>query len=100
MSIRDSSQSVSQILINARTQNERLYDILRNVKNIRIQLDGEFPNEIDCDKAAELPGLIGSIIDLQERQDALIGSINTHMDVIHDKLGTLYHPNSEDEAKK
>ncbi|URQ09060.1 hypothetical protein BRM13314_00135 [Salmonella phage BRM 13314] len=92
-------QSVSQILKNSSTQKERLYDILSNVIDIRRQLDGEFPEPNANDKSVFYPGLVGAILDIQESQDDIIDRINAHMDVIHTKLGTLYHPKCEGESK-
>ncbi|AJQ20834.1 hypothetical protein Phi10_145 [Salmonella phage vB_SentM_Phi_10] len=94
-----SEQSVSQILINSRTQKERLFDILTNVINIRRQLDGEFPESDSEEKSTHNPGLVGAILNIQGEQDDFIDRINAHMDVIHTKLGTFYHPNCEDESK-
>ncbi|EBW9290176.1 hypothetical protein B7N40_22930 [Salmonella enterica subsp. enterica serovar Bovismorbificans] len=90
-------QSVSQILKNARTQKERLYDVLADIKGIRVQLDGDFPTAC-TDKIAQqpMPGLIGAIIDIQSSQDDIIEAITNHLNVIHGKLGSFYHPDSED----
>ncbi|AHZ60150.1 hypothetical protein HQ81_0243 [Dickeya phage phiDP23.1] len=94
-------QSVSQILKNARTQKGRLCDLLADIRGIRIQLDGDFPSA-NSDKTAQqpLPGLIGAIIDAQSSQDEIIESITNHLNVIHSKLGSFYHPDNEDEAKE
>lgn len=92
-------QSVSQILKNARTQKERLYDVLVDIKDIRVQLDGDFPTA-NSDKLSQqhMPGLIGAIIDVQSSQDDIIEAITNHLNVIRSKLGTFYHPNCEDEC--
>ncbi|WAK45334.1 hypothetical protein [Salmonella phage 3384-D8] len=94
-------QSVSQILKNARTQKERLYDVLADIKGIRVQLDGDFPTS-NSDKSAQqpMPGLIGAIIDIQSSQDDIIEAITNHLNVIHGKLGSFYHPDCEDQAKE
>lgn len=93
-------QSVSQILTNSRNQKNRLSDILQNVINLRIQLDGEFPTDVDKEVAGKIqPGLVGAILGVQSTQDDIIDAINVHMDVIHEKLGMFYHPCCEDEVK-
>lgn len=94
-------QSVSQILKNARTQKERLYDVLADIKGIRVQLDGDFPTA-NTDKLSEqpMPGLIGAIIDIQSSQDDIIEAITNHLNVIHSKLGSFYHPDYEGQAKE
>lgn len=93
-------QSVSQILVNARSHKERLCNLLTNIKNIRIQLDGDFPTtQKGEDKEVAKPGLVGRVIDVQSDQDDIIDAIFTHLDVIHEKLGSSYHPECEDQAE-
>lgn len=91
-------QSVSQILVNARSHKERLCNLLTNIRNIRIQLDGDFPTpQNGGDKEVATPGLVGRVIDIQSDQDDIVDAIFTHLDVIHEKLGSSYHPDCEDE---
>lgn len=47
-----------------------------------------------------MPGLIGAIIDIQSSQDDIIEAITNHLNVIHSKLGSFYHPDCEDQAKE
>lgn len=91
------TQSVSQILVNARSHKERLCNLLTNIRNIRIQLDGDYPTaQKGEDKEMAAPGLVGLVIDVQSDQDYIIDAIFTHLDVIHEKLGTSCHPECED----
>lgn len=92
-------QSVSQILVNARSQKERLQNLLTNIRNIRIQLDGDFPTAQKGDaKDIATPGLVGRVIEVQSDQDDIIDAIFGHLDVIHEKLGSSYHPECEDQS--
>lgn len=93
-------KSLSQILANARVQRERLGDILNNIRDIRVQLDGDFPTaESDKKLQQPLPGLIGAVISMQASEDEIIEEINNHISAIHNLLGTRFHPNCEDDKE-
>lgn len=93
-------QTVSQVLTNSRVQKNRLADLLQNVINLRIQLDGDFPTAQGEDKKLQQSGLVGAILEVQSDQDDIIEDIYSHMSVIHEKLGMFYHPCYEDQVKE
>lgn len=90
-------RTVSQILSNARTHKGRLKDVLDGVVNLRIQLEGEFPQATADDRKSQ-PGLVAAILDEQEEHDAIVEQIFSHLDAIYERTGMSYHPNCEDQC--
>ena len=92
-------KSLSQILTNARTQRERLNHVLVDIINIRRQLDGDFPAADSNKKMQEESGLVGAVLTVQAGQDDVIEDINNHISVIHNLLGSHFHPNCQDDKE-
>lgn len=91
-------RTVSQILSNARTHKGRLKDVLDGVMNLRIQLEGEFPQATAAEERKSHPGLVAAILETQEDHDAIVEQIFAHLDAIYERTGTSYHPNCKDKC--
>ncbi|AVO22965.1 hypothetical protein HWB57_gp128 [Erwinia phage vB_EamM-Bue1] len=84
--------NISEFYIGQRNDNDRLEDLCRNLRNLRIQLSGEFPSTLKADDPHETISLLQALEYQQNRTGAILEEIHSHLDVIRSNVGEYYDP--------
>lgn len=86
--------NLSEFYTGYKNDNDRLEDLCRNLRNLRVQLVGEFPSKIKDtdDKQLACGSLVSALEYQQNRTGAIMDEIWSHMQIIRSSAGEFWDP--------